>query len=116
MRKLAYHALSSHWANKNRLMDGEHIIQNERNDESDKIITCSCGKDFPFSVRAQQHYKEMGWPEPIRCRDCRAMKTKRYEERKAETPEKRRERLESSPFHPKNIKGFSQTGRRHASV
>ena len=41
----------------------------------DKIIRCvNCGKEFVFSVRDRNYYKEMGFEnEPKRCRECRAL-------------------------------------------
>ena len=39
----------------------------------DKVIVCKdCGKEFTFTVRDQEFYKEKGYEhEPVRCRDCR---------------------------------------------
>lgn len=39
----------------------------------DKTIVCKdCGKEFVFTVRDQEFYKEKGFEnEPTRCRDCR---------------------------------------------
>ena len=48
----------------------------------DKTIVCKdCGKEFIFSVRDQEFYKEQGFEnEPVRCKECR---TKRKAERAA---------------------------------
>lgn len=42
----------------------------------DRTINCSdCGKDFAFTEREQEWYREKGLThEPRRCRDCRAAK------------------------------------------
>lgn len=51
----------------------------------DKVIVCKdCGKEFVFTVRDQEFYKEMGFDnEPVRCKECRAIKkAKRLEEQK----------------------------------
>lgn len=42
----------------------------------DKTIACKdCGKDFVFSVREQEFYKEKGFTnEPVRCKECRDKK------------------------------------------
>lgn len=42
----------------------------------DKTIVCKdCGKEFVFSVREQEFYKEKGFTnEPVRCKDCRDKK------------------------------------------
>ncbi len=42
----------------------------------DKTIVCKdCGKEFTFSVKDQEFYKQMGFAnEPQRCRDCRNRK------------------------------------------
>ena len=42
----------------------------------DKTIVCKdCGKEFIFSIRDQEFYKEQGFQnEPVRCRECRAKK------------------------------------------
>lgn len=42
----------------------------------DKTIVCKdCGKEFVFSVRDQEFYKEQGFTnEPVRCKECRNKK------------------------------------------
>ena len=38
----------------------------------EKIIVCKdCGKEFVFTVGEQEFYKQHGFSEPKRCRDCR---------------------------------------------
>jgi len=38
----------------------------------DKKIKCiDCKKDFIFSAGEQEFFKEKGYSEPIRCKDCR---------------------------------------------
>lgn len=39
----------------------------------DKTLRCKdCGKEFVFTVREQEFYKEKGFDnEPLRCADCR---------------------------------------------
>lgn len=52
----------------------------------DKVIVCKdCGKEFTFTVRDQEFYKEMGFTnEPVRCKECRAIKkAKKQEENNA---------------------------------
>ncbi|MCL2630101.1 MAG: zinc-ribbon domain-containing protein [Firmicutes bacterium] len=45
----------------------------------DKTLKCKdCGKDFTFTVREQEFYKEKGFDnEPTRCFDCRKAKKQR---------------------------------------
>jgi len=42
----------------------------------DKTIVCKdCGKEFTFTVRDQEFYKEKGFDnEPKRCKECRIAK------------------------------------------
>lgn len=41
----------------------------------DKTITCiECGTDFVFTTRDQEFYKEKGFKEPKRCRNCRNLR------------------------------------------
>ncbi len=42
----------------------------------DKTIVCKdCGKEFTFTVRDQEFYKEKGFDnEPQRCKECRIAK------------------------------------------
>ena len=49
--------------------------------EPKKIVCQDCGKEFDFTVRDQEFYKEQ-WceNEPVRCKECR---TKRKAERAA---------------------------------
>lgn len=42
-----------------------------------KIICKDCGKEFIFTAGEQEFYKEKGFSNPVRCKDCR-------EKRKAE--------------------------------
>lgn len=54
----------------------------------DKTIVCKdCGKEFVFSVRDQEFYKEKGFEnEPQRCKECRiARKAKRNNSDNRET-------------------------------
>lgn len=39
----------------------------------DKTIVCKdCGKEFTFTVREQEFYKEHGFEhDPVRCKECR---------------------------------------------
>ena len=45
----------------------------EREVAQDKILTCAdCGKEFTWSVGAQEYFREMGFTsEPTRCEECR---------------------------------------------
>ena len=42
-----------------------------------KIVCKDCGKEFIFTAGEQEFYKEKGFSNPVRCKDCR-------EKRKAE--------------------------------
>ena len=42
-----------------------------------KIVCKDCCKEFTFTVGEQEFYKEKGFSNPVRCKDCR-------EKRKAE--------------------------------
>jgi hypothetical protein len=37
-----------------------------------------CQKKFSFSEKSQALYSEQGWPDPIRCYDCRQAKKARH--------------------------------------
>ena len=39
--------------------------------ETKTIVCQDCGKKFEFSEREQEFYKEKGFSEPKRCKDCR---------------------------------------------
>lgn len=39
-----------------------------------KIICKDCGKEFIFTVGEQEFYKEKGFYEPVRCKECREAK------------------------------------------
>ena len=44
-----------------------------------KTLTCQdCGEDFTFEIGEQQFFKDKGFPDPIRCPQCRAKKKKKY--------------------------------------
>ena len=54
----------------------------------DEVIVCKdCGKEFTFTVRDQEFYKEKGFEhKPVRCRECRQKrKAERAEAKKNET-------------------------------
>ncbi len=56
----------------------------------DEVIVCKdCGKEFTFTVRDQEFYKEKGFEhKPVRCRECRQKrKAERAEAKKNETNE-----------------------------
>lgn len=36
-----------------------------------KIVCKDCGKEFTFTVGEQEFYKEKGFSNPVRCKDCR---------------------------------------------
>ena len=39
---------------------------------TDKTIVCKdCGREFIFTVRDQEFYKEMNFSDPTRCKECR---------------------------------------------
>lgn len=46
--------------------------------ESIKLVCKDCGKEFEFTVGEQKFYEKKGFPQPIRCKDCRSAKKKRY--------------------------------------
>ena len=56
----------------------------------DEIIVCKdCGKEFTFTVRDQEFYKEKGYEhKPVRCRECRAKKKAERAKFEAEKAEK----------------------------
>lgn len=51
----------------------------------DKTIVCKdCGKEFIFSVRDQEFYKEKGFDnEPKRCKECRIAKKEKQKNSEA---------------------------------
>ncbi|MBA3713372.1 MAG: zinc-ribbon domain containing protein, partial [Pyrinomonadaceae bacterium] len=41
----------------------------------EQTLTCAdCGRDFSFSERDQEFYREKGFEPPKRCKDCRDAK------------------------------------------
>lgn len=52
--------------------------------ETKTLVCQDCGKEFEFTVRDQEFYKEKGFSEPKRCKDCRE---KRKQERATKTDE-----------------------------
>lgn len=45
-----------------------------------KIICKDCGKEFVLTVGEQEWYKEKGFNDPVRCKECRqARKVKEME-------------------------------------
>lgn len=36
-----------------------------------KIVCKDCGKEFIFTAGEQEFYKEKGFSNPVRCKDCR---------------------------------------------
>lgn len=50
---------------------------------TDKTIICKeCGKEFVFSAKEQEFYKQKGLEhEPKRCKDCRQKKKTLFEEK-----------------------------------
>lgn len=43
-----------------------------------KLVCKDCGKEFNFSIKEQNFYKEKGFANPIRCRECRNAKKTKY--------------------------------------
>jgi ssDNA-binding Zn-finger/Zn-ribbon topoisomerase 1 len=42
---------------------------------SEKQLVCKdCGKSFEFTVGEQEFYTEKGFPDPVRCPECRQKK------------------------------------------
>jgi len=42
-----------------------------------KLLMCSdCGEDFDFSVRDQQRFTMLAYPDPVRCLPCRTLARK----------------------------------------
>lgn len=49
--------------------------------EDKKIVCKECGKEFDFTAREQEFYKEKGFSEPKRCKECRdALKAKKAQQ------------------------------------
>ena len=42
--------------------------------EDKKIICKDCGQEFTFTAGEQEFYKEKGFYEPVRCKECREAK------------------------------------------
>lgn len=59
----------------------------------DKIIVCKdCGKEFTFTVREQEFYKEKGLEhEPVRCKECRQARKAKFAEKQAPAAEAKEE-------------------------
>ena len=46
---------------------------------SNQVIKCKdCGKDFDFTEKDQEFYKEKGFLPPKRCRSCRKARKERH--------------------------------------
>ena len=52
------------------------------NMEDKKIVCRDCKKEFIFVVGEQEFYKAKRYEEPVRCKECRVRKRKRYNEKK----------------------------------
>mgnify|MGYP000281030221 CR=1 FL=1 len=48
------------------------------NMENKKIMCKDCGKEFMFIVGEQEFYKEKGFNDPVRCKECRVAKKERF--------------------------------------
>lgn len=44
-------------------------VEDEKMDK--KIICKDCGKEFVLTVGEQEWYKEKGFNDPVRCKECR---------------------------------------------
>lgn len=54
----------------------------ECNREGDRVCTCAdCGEQYVLTVGEQKWYAEKGYPEPKRCKDCRAKRKAEKESR-----------------------------------
>lgn len=49
--------------------------------ESKMLVCKECGKEFEFGVGEQKFFEEKGFFAPVRCKDCRAAKKARNEEK-----------------------------------
>lgn len=50
------------------------------NMEDKKIVCKDCKKEFIFVVGEQEYYKVKGYKEPLRCKECRAIKKEKFKE------------------------------------
>lgn len=57
--------------------DKDNKIVEEVNMEDKKIICKDCGKEFMFVAGEQKFYKEKGFNDPVRCKECRVAKKER---------------------------------------
>ncbi|WP_460294608.1 zinc-ribbon domain containing protein [Clostridium tertium] len=48
--------------------------------EDKKIVCKDCKKEFIFVVGEQEYYKLKQYKEPLRCKECRAIKKEKYKE------------------------------------
>lgn len=50
-------------------------------------ITCKdCQETFEFSEGEQKHFQKLGFPDPIRCKDCRAARKARKSPAQSDYP------------------------------
>lgn len=45
------------------------LVEDEKMDK--KIICKDCGKEFILTIGEQEWYKEKGFNDPVRCKECR---------------------------------------------
>jgi hypothetical protein len=67
-------------------------IENQRvvHEGGTKILTCwDCGKEFAFPPQEQKFFEEKGFPDPRRCRPCRADHREQRERGQSRTRERR---------------------------
>ena len=72
--------------------------------DSGELITCKdCGIPFIFTSGESKFYESHGWGKPIRCKNCRERKKKRFQE--AEKYFGIREAMRNSTYTKRDTKG-----------
>lgn len=56
---------------------------------SDQTLVCGCGNEFIFSQKDQDFYAVNSFTPPKRCRPCRDVKKKHYEDKEKKAIAKR---------------------------
>ena len=61
----------------NQIKDKDNKIVEEVDMKDKKIMCRDCGKDFMFIAGEQKFYKEKGFNDPVRCKECRVSRQKK---------------------------------------
>lgn len=59
-------------------------VNREENKNMELIMCKDCGKEFEYTDKERAFFEDKGFPAPIRCKECRANKKARNQEKNLE--------------------------------